>query len=62
MIDAVDAARTAPATARWPRRVLAGLWLLAFLAAGAGLAARWDALMARLARLPVAAETGGFTR
>ncbi len=62
MMEAVDAARPAPATARWPRRALVGLWLLAFLVAGAGLAVRWDALMARLARLSVAVDTGGFTR
>jgi hypothetical protein len=59
MIEAADAARPALAMATWPRRALVGLWVLAFVAAGVGLALRWDALMSRLARLPAAAETGG---
>jgi hypothetical protein len=59
MMKAADAARPAPAMATWPRRALVGFWVLAFVVAGVGLALRWDALMSRLARLPVAAETGG---
>jgi len=43
----------------WPRRALVGLWLLAFLVAGGTLAARWDDLMARLARPPAADEAAG---
>ena len=59
MEAAADAARPAPAMATWPRRALVGFWVLAFAVAAAGLALRWDTLMSRLARLPVAAETGG---
>jgi len=43
----------------WPRRAVVGLWLIAFVVGGGALAARWDVLMARLARPPagdVAAE------
>jgi hypothetical protein len=36
----------------WPRRAVVGLWLLAFVVGGGVLAARWDVLMARLARPP----------
>lgn len=56
MNDAVDAVR---APALWPRRAIVGLWLLAFAAAGVGLALRWDALVARLARPPVMGDDGG---
>ncbi len=59
MMEAADAAQPAPAWTTWPRRALVGLWILAFLAGGVGLALRWDALIARLSRLPAAAETGG---
>ena len=49
-----------PATAAaWPRRALVGLWVLVFVLAGVGLAARWDVLVSRLARPPAAAETAG---
>jgi hypothetical protein len=37
----------------WPRRALLGLWVLVFVLAGISLAARWDALISRLARPPV---------
>ena len=40
----------------WPRRAVVGLWLLAFVVGGGVLAARWDVLMAQLAR-PPAGET-----
>ncbi len=59
MEAAADAARPAPAMATWPRRALVGFWVLAFVVAGVVLALRWDALISRLSRLPVAAETGG---
>ena len=59
MMDAAEAARPTPAWTTWPRRALVGLWILAFLAIGVGLALRWDALISRLSRLPAAAETGG---
>jgi hypothetical protein len=39
--------------ATWSRRAVVGLWLLAFFVGGGALAARWDLLMARLARPPV---------
>jgi len=39
--------------AMWPRRAIVGLWLLGFVLGGGVLAARWDVLMARLARPPV---------
>jgi hypothetical protein len=48
-----------PAGASWLRRALVGLWVLAFVVGGGALAARWDALMARLCRLPVAGHTVG---
>jgi hypothetical protein len=56
-----ESARMRPAGARWPRRALVGLWILAFALAGGGLAARWDALMTRLAG-PPAASVGGASR
>ena len=37
----------------WPRRAVVGLWLLAFVVGGGVLTARWDVLMAQLARPPV---------
>jgi hypothetical protein len=43
----------------WPRRALVSLWLLAFVLVGGALAARWDAVMARLAGPPA---TGGAVR
>jgi hypothetical protein len=46
--------------AAWPRRVIVSLWVLAFAIAGGVLAARWDALMARLAGPPAAAAGGAF--
>lgn len=39
--------------ATWPRRAVVGLWLLAFVVGGGVLTARWDVLMAQLARPPV---------
>jgi len=48
--------------ATWPRRALVGFWVLAFVIVGVVLALRWDALISRLARLPVAAETGGSSQ
>lgn len=44
----------------WPRRALVTLWVLAFVIAGGGLAARWDALMARLGGPPAAAAGGAL--
>ncbi|MGE5126562.1 MAG: hypothetical protein ACM3PV_09725 [Betaproteobacteria bacterium] len=40
--------------AAWLRRSLVGLWLLVFVVAGVALAVRWDTLMSRLARPPLA--------
>jgi hypothetical protein len=37
----------------WSRRAVVGLWIVAFAVGGGALAARWDVLMARLARPPV---------
>jgi len=42
----------------WPRRAVIGLWVVVFLAGGGALAVKWDGLMARLARPPLA---GGAT-
>ena len=53
MKKAGEAAPVAPAP--WPRRAFVGLWVLAFVLAGISLAARWDALITRLARPPVGA-------
>jgi len=44
----------------WPRRALVSLWVLAFVLAGGALAARWDALMARLAGPPAVAVEGAL--
>jgi type VI protein secretion system component VasF len=52
-------------TALWPRRAVVGLWVVAYVLVGFTLAARWDLLMARLARPPVpeaAATAVGVTR
>jgi hypothetical protein len=55
--------RARPAGPKWPRRALVGLWVLAFVIVGGALAARWDALMARLSRPAVAGHvTGGMLR
>jgi hypothetical protein len=54
-----DSARARHTGAVWPRRVLVSLWVLAFALVGGVLAARWDALMARLAGPPAA---GGALR
>jgi hypothetical protein len=52
-----------PTRLAWPRRAVVGLWLLVFLVGGGALAARWDVLMARLARPPVGtAAAGGALR
>jgi hypothetical protein len=50
--------RTAGAV--WPRRALVSLWVLGFVLAGGALAARWDALMARLAGPPAVAVGGAL--
>jgi hypothetical protein len=48
------------ANAAWLRRVVVGLWVVAFVLGGAVLSARWDVLMTRLARPPVGeVATGG---
>jgi hypothetical protein len=60
MVEAGGSARTRPAGAVWPRRALISLWLLAFVLAGGALAARWDALMARLAGPPAVAAGGAL--
>ena len=53
-----DSARERTAGARWPRRALVSLWVLAFALAGSALASRWDTLIARLAGPPAGAEVG----
>jgi type VI protein secretion system component VasF len=53
-----ESERVRPAGAVWPRRALVSLWVLAFVLVGGVLAARWDALMARLAGPPAAATEG----
>jgi hypothetical protein len=51
------------ASAAWPRRVVVGLWVVAFVMGGGVLSARWDVLMTRLARPPVGdVATGGALR
>ena len=45
--------RSRRGSAPWPRRAVVGLWVLAYVLGGVTLAARWDLLMARLARPPV---------
>jgi hypothetical protein len=55
-----ESARVPPSGAGWVRRVLVSLWILAFLLFGSALAARWDALMARLAGPPAAAVEGAL--
>jgi len=54
MTKAGEAAPVARGPASWLRRALVGLWLLVFVLAGVGLAVRWDTLMSRLARPPLA--------
>jgi hypothetical protein len=58
MGQAGESARERPAAA-WPRRALVSLWLLAFVLGGGILAARWDSLMARLARPPASGNVAG---
>ena len=60
MRGAGESARARPAGAVWPRRALVSLWVLAFVLAGGALAARWDALMARLAGPPAVAAGGAL--
>ncbi len=48
-----------PVSAAWPRRVVIGLWVVAFVMGGAVLSARWDVLMAWLARPPVGDVAAG---
>ena len=55
-----ESARERQAGAVWPRRALVSLWVLAFVLVGGALAARWDAVMTRLAGLRPAA--GGAHR
>jgi hypothetical protein len=45
--------------ADWPRRVVVGLWVVAFVLGGGVLSARWDVLMTRLARPPVGDVAAG---
>jgi type VI protein secretion system component VasF len=54
-----ESTRVRRAGSVWPRRALVSLWLLAFVLVGGALAARWDAVMARLAGPPA---TGGAVR
>ncbi len=42
-----------PLSGAWSRRTIVGLWVVGFMLAGGALSARWDVLMARLARPPV---------
>ena len=49
-------AQVRPVGAVWPRRALVCLWVLAFVIVGGVLAARWDALMARLSGPPAAGD------
>lgn len=37
----------------WSRRAIVGLWVVGFVLVGGVLSARWDVLMARLARPPI---------
>lgn len=53
-----ESARERTAVAGWPRRALVSLWVLAFVLAGGALAARWDALIARLAGPPAVGVEG----
>jgi hypothetical protein len=55
-----EAGRGRAAGSAWPRRVLVSLWVLAFVLGGGALAARWDALMARLAGPPAVAAEGAL--
>ena len=55
-----DSGRARPRGAAWPRRVIVCVWVLAFALAGGLLAARWDALMARLAGPPAVAAGGAL--
>jgi hypothetical protein len=48
-----SAVGSGPESAGWSRRVVVGLWIVAFVLGGTVLSARWDVLMARLARPPV---------
>lgn len=50
-----------PTSAEWPRQVVLALWALAFVVGGGVLSARWDALMARLARPPIGDVAAGGT-
>lgn len=59
MGHAGESARERPAARAWPRRALVSLWVLAFALAGGVLAARWDSLMARLARPPAIGNAAG---
>lgn len=43
----------------WSRRVVVGLWVVGFVLGGGVLSARWDVLMARLARPPVGDVASG---
>lgn len=54
-----ESARVRRAESVWPRRALVSLWLLAFVLVGGALAARWDAVVARLAGTPA---SGGAVR
>ncbi len=54
MRKAGEAALVSSGPAGWLRRSLVGLWLLVFVVAGVALAVRWDTLMSRLARPPLA--------
>jgi hypothetical protein len=51
-----------PTVAKWPRKVVLVLWALAFVVGGGVLSARWDTLMARLARPPIGDGAAGALR
>ena len=59
MHDTRQAGSLASARPSWPRRVLLGLWVLAFAVAGVELASHWDSLMSRLAGLRSASTNSG---
>jgi hypothetical protein len=58
----VEGARFPPAERAWPRRAVIGLWLVLFVVGGGALVVKWDSLMKRLARPPLAGPTASEVR
>jgi hypothetical protein len=54
-----DTTWSSPAGGVWPRRAVIGLWVAIFLVGSGALAMRWDGLMTRLARPPLAGGASG---